>query len=214
MSIYDTIQSKKEEMMGVAINMIPKSIEDYQFTQAERANVKRDAYIEGKYRYWLTRVWDDQLPRMMWILLNPSIADNRTDDPTVKKCMGFAKGLGYGSIEIVNLFAYIATEPKELLDIINNNKKIEGCKELTGKKAAIGPYNDQHIKTAAQRAEVIILGWGNNASPFKRCKDVIELLPDKELKCIEINRSGQPKHPLYKGFLSIKDKESLLTYTV
>ena len=212
--MYDIIQLKEEGMMGVAMNMIPKSIKDYQFTQAERANVKRDAYIEGKYRYWLTRVWDDQLPRMMWILLNPSIADNSTDDPTVKKCMGFAKGLGYGSIEIVNLYAYIATDPKELIDIINNNKKIEGFKELTGKKAAIGPYNDQHIKTAAQRADVIILGWGNNASRSKPCKDVIERLSDNELKCIEINKSRQPKHPLFKRFLSIKDKESLLTYIV
>lgn len=192
--------------------MTPKTIKDYQFTTAERAGVKRDAHIEGKYRYWLTRVWDEKLPRMMWVLLNPSIADDNADDPTVKKCMGFAKGLGYGSIEIVNLFAYIATDPQELMDIINSNKKVDYCEEPVGKKAAIGPDNDQYIKTAAERADLIIVGWGNNASRFKRCKDVMQLLSDKELKCIEVNKSGQPKHPLFKEFLSIKNEDSLLTY--
>lgn len=183
---------------------ISKTIKDYQFTEKELKIVKRDAYIEGEYRYWLTRIWDEDLPRMMWVLLNPSIADSNDDDPTAKKCMGFAKGLGYGSIEIVNLFAYIATDPDNLKDVI----------EKQGKSVAIGPKTDEYIKAAAKRCNLIVLGWGNNADKFKRCKDVIELLSERELKCLKINKSTQPKHPLYAGYLDTPDVDSLLDYTI
>jgi len=64
------------------------------------------ALMVGDYRYHLWRTWDETRPRLLWVMLNPSTADGETDDPTVRRCIGFSKGWGYGSIEIVNLFAY------------------------------------------------------------------------------------------------------------
>lgn len=195
--------------MGIITTAIAiKTIENYQFTKKELEKVKKEAYLQGKYRYWLTRVWDEELPRIMWVMLNPSIADSSQDDRTVKRCMGFAKGLGYGSIEIVNLFAYIATNPEEIKYIIKHNKGIE----VNGEVSVIGLENDKYITSAAERSDLIILGWGNNASGYRRPKDVIQLLSDKELKCLEINKSGEPKHPLFKRFVDIQDEYSLLDY--
>ena len=139
-------------------------------------------------------------------MLNPSIADDRIDDRTVKKCMGFAKALGYGSIEIVNLFAYIATDPKELSNIIMSEGQ-------AGKMIAIRPDNDKHIKSAAKRSDIIVAGWGNHASPYERPQNIAPLLLGKKLRCVHINNSGHPKHPLYHPYLSIIGEDSLLIYT-
>ena len=118
--------------------------------------------------------------------------------------MGFAKGLGYGSIEIVNLFAYIATSPKDLKNFIKKE----------GEQVAIGKENNKYIQWATEKSELIVLGWGNNATGYKRCEDVIKLLSGKDLKCLEINKSKQPKHPLFKKFLDIPDETSLLNYII
>jgi len=179
-----------------------KSIEDFQFTDEELDKVKTDAYISDctKYRYWLTRVWDKDLPRVMYVLLNPSTADHTINDPTVRKCMGFAKGWGYGSIEIVNLYAYRATKPANLHQMI---KGFNGSKGSDNKKycCPIGPENDKHIKEASERADLIVVGWGNNASRYRsRREDVLELLKGKEIKCISITAEIQPCHPLMLAF--------------
>ena len=69
---------------------------------------------DGLYRYILTRTWDRSLPALVFCMLNPSTADATVDDPTIRKCIGFAQRLGYGGIIVVNLFAYRATKPREL----------------------------------------------------------------------------------------------------
>jgi hypothetical protein len=72
---------------------------------------------DGRYRYRLWRLWNDQLPIMAWVLLNPSTADADIDDQTVKKCIGFAKTNGHGGIIVVNVFAWRARDPRELRQV-------------------------------------------------------------------------------------------------
>lgn len=78
--------------------------------------MKRSAELSecGKYRYSLSREWDDTLPQLTWVMLNPSTADAEKDDATIRRCIGFAKRWGYGSIRVLNLFSWRATDPKEL----------------------------------------------------------------------------------------------------
>jgi len=184
-----------------------KTIEDFRFTDDELDKVKKDAYISDceDYRYYLTRVWDEDLPRVMYVLLNPSTADHTVDDQTVRKCMGFAKGWEHGSIEIVNLFAYRTKNPKVLKSVIDKK----------GEAFAIGPKNDEYIKAAAERADLIVLGWGNNAKDFEqRRAEVLEILKEKEVKCLDITIQEQPKHPLYIKFLDIPDETFLKNYPI
>ena len=68
----------------------------------------------GKYRYWLTRIWNDSKLKILWIMLNPSTADENEDDPTIRRCIGFAKQWGYGGICVANLYAYRATDKTAL----------------------------------------------------------------------------------------------------
>ena len=78
--------------------------------------MKKGATISecGLYRYSLTRVWDDVLPMCIFVMLNPSTADADIDDPTIRRCINFAKREGCGSLMVVNLFAYRATSPADM----------------------------------------------------------------------------------------------------
>lgn len=138
-----------------------------------------DAVFSGDYRYALKRTWDESLPNLMYIGLNPSIADATIDDPTVKKCIAYAKHLGFGRISIGNLFAYICTEPA-------------GMKEA---KDPIGPENNEWLKRLANDSKLIIAMWGNHGKFMDRDKKVIEL--GLELYCLKTTQKQQPHHILY-----------------
>jgi len=99
------------------------------------------AIIEGAYRYLLWRTWDASLPRALWILLNPSMADERKDDPTLRRCTRFSASWRFGGLEIVNLFALRTPYPRDLYQAAD----------------PVGPANDRHIVAAAKRATDIIL---------------------------------------------------------
>ncbi|SDQ33247.1 DUF1643 domain-containing protein [Leucobacter chromiiresistens] len=133
------------------------------------------ADIRGDYRYSLTRVWDETLPKLTYILLNPSTADATKLDNTLKQCVKISKFNGFGGLLILNLYAYRATEPKVM------------------KAAAdpIGPENDQFLAAATG---TIVGGWGNNAD-FARANFVRSMHPN--MKALKINGTGHPKHPLY-----------------
>ena len=68
---------------------------------------------DRRYRYLLVRRWDNTLPDATFVMLNPSTADERDDDPTIRKCIGFAKRWGCGGIKVVNLYAFRATNPRD-----------------------------------------------------------------------------------------------------
>ncbi|WP_168123973.1 DUF1643 domain-containing protein [Paenibacillus sp. HB172176] len=144
----------------------------------------KDAVIDstGKYRYSLVRHWDSQKPKALFIMLNPSTADADIDDPTIRRCIGFAKSWGCGALEVVNLFAYRATNPDEL----------RMCDD------PIGRENDMHIRRAALRADKIILAWGTKGGLLGRNGKVMELLQSFAwVYCLDRSKDGHPKHPLY-----------------
>src|SRR5579883_1527453 len=138
------------------------------------------ATILGPYRYTLWRVWSTALPKVTFILLNPSTADALRDDPTIRRCVGFARTWGFGSLEIVNLFAYRATHPRQLKTAPD----------------PVGPANDTAILQAVSSAQLVVVGWGTQGRLYGRDRAVLRLLPDS-ICCLGATRAGFPCHPLY-----------------
>jgi len=118
------------------------------------------AIIEGAYRYLLWRTWDASLPRALWILLNPSTADERKGDPTLRRCKAFTASWGFGGLEIVNLFALRTSYPRDLYQVAG----------------PVGAANDQRIIAAAKRATRSILAWGAHGDYRQRDQAVFALL--------------------------------------
>lgn len=131
-----------------------------------------------KYRYVLWRIWYRAKPKVMFIGLNPSTANEMSDDPTIRRVKAMAKNWGYGGVYMVNLFAFVTTYPDELLK----------CPD---------PVNGNDIwlqKVASQCAE-IIFAWGNFKEAQYRANKIIAMFPNA--KALHINKNGSPKHPLY-----------------
>jgi hypothetical protein len=169
--------------------------------------MKRGAVISpcGRYRYLLTREWGNGLhegpgPTMflLFVMLNPSTADADTDDPTIRKCIGFAQRLGYGGLQVVNLFPFRATDPGELHDYrsveeveAENDRVVLAAMEDCGTRvAAWGAYVEELGERACRRAERM-RQMLSNASPRWRAPQVV---------CLGTTKTGQPRHPLYVGY--------------
>ncbi len=138
----------------------------------------------GRYRYTLWRSWDSSLPRLAFVMLNPSTADHRRDDPTIRRCIGFARDLGYGALVVVNLFAYRTPEPRE----------------LSRAARPIGPRNDHFLRAARRRAADTIVAWGAHGGLHDRDREVLALLSGprrRPLLCLGTTARGHPRHPLY-----------------
>ena len=133
-----------------------------------------------KYRYGLSRTWNGKKKTILFIGLNPSTANEKIDDPTIRRCINYAQNWGYGSLLMVNLFAYRATIPSELKNVKN----------------PIGNDNDLHIIELLKKADIAVAAWGNEGTLLNRDKEVKKILPN--LMCLKINKSGQPSHPLYQ----------------
>ena len=133
-----------------------------------------------KYRYALSRTWNGKKKTILFIGLNPSTADEKIDDPTIRRCINYAQNWGYGSLLMVNLFAYRATMPSELKNVKN----------------PIGNDNDLQIIELSKKADIAVAAWGNEGTLLNRDKEVKKILPN--LMCLKINKSGQPAHPLYQ----------------
>lgn len=137
----------------------------------------------GSYRYALYREWDDNDRRVCFIMLNPSTADAEVDDPTIRRCIGFAKRWGFGSLEVVNLFALRATSPDVLLT----------------HPRPIGPDTDSVIEAALSDADLTICAWGTRGTLLDRNKVVLELLDGHGIEryALRLTNDGHPAHPLY-----------------
>lgn len=151
--------------------------------------VKKTARISvcGRYRYTLTRVWDDDLLPLVWIMLNPSTADALEDDRTIARCCAWAHRLGFGGIVVINLFAWRATKPAEM-------RKVG--------PAAIGPENDDVLRDVANRSRehMIIAAWGADGDHLGRAGIVIDLITRElmmPLWALRLTAQGHPGHPLY-----------------
>lgn len=138
---------------------------------------------DGKYRYSLWRIWDHSLPSCMFIMLNPSTADNVEDDPTIRRCIAFAKGWGYGGIWVGNLFALRSTDPDNLL----RNPDIEG------------PHNLHYLKLMSSKCSIVVCAFGNYKILSRLKYDYAEMLQKLGvlLYYIELSINKIPKHPLY-----------------
>ena len=133
----------------------------------------------GLYRYNLVREWDISLPRVLFIILNPSTADEVEDDPTVRRCIQFAKDWGYGALCMTNIFAFRATDPAV----------------MKAYPEPIGQDTDATLAELAKNAGVVVAAWGNHGSHLGRDRQVVALLSD--LHCLKVTKAGQPSHPLY-----------------
>jgi len=143
-----------------------------------------------RYRYSLLRQWNPMEKRICFVMLNPSTADDVSNDPTVTRCETFSRGWGYGSLEVVNLFACRATDPRELRKVPD----------------PIGPENDAYIELAAKRAAMVIVAWGTHGSLYHRDRDVKMLLRGFTLYCLGTTKHGHPKHPLYLKGSAVPEK--------
>lgn len=166
--------------------------------------MKKEAIISKckKYRHWLTRSWDDKKELAAFIMLNPSTADDKIDDPTIKRCIDFAISWGFGGFVVVNLFDYRATDPKDL-------KKAEApCSELA----------NHFVKQAIEQCSLIVPAWGNHGDYLGRSTEIKSLIESygfpEYFQCLGFNKTGEPKHPLYiKGdtqlidYLPLKEKK-------
>ncbi|MEM8834675.1 MAG: DUF1643 domain-containing protein [Planctomycetota bacterium] len=147
------------------------------------------ALFDGAFRYSLIREWEPDAARAAFVLLNPSTADASNDDPTVRRCQGFARRMGAGSLEVVNIFAYRATDPRDLHAAYARGDDI------------VGPRNDRAIVRALRRAEFAVLAWGGHGGLGGRAAEVLQLLDRRGLlercSCLGTTASGEPRHPLY-----------------
>lgn len=133
------------------------------------------------YRYTLWREFDGLAGNgyAMFIGLNPSTADEVEDDPTIRRCIAFAKAWGYGALCMTNLFAFRATKPVDMKNAID----------------PVGPNNDAHLVEMAQEAGIVVAAWGTDGSHMGRDKTVRILVP--HLYCLRKTKGGHPSHPLY-----------------
>lgn len=147
--------------------------------------IKRNAAFSRckTYRYTLERVWEDGKPlaRVVFIGLNPSTADHRVDDPTIRRCMGFTRSWGYNMLTVVNLFAYRTPYPAVL-------KKAQD---------PIGPYNVKYLGKVIREAELVIACWGKDGAWLKQDVRLSKRFVGT-LQCLAMNKDGSPAHPLYQ----------------
>lgn len=135
----------------------------------------------GLYRYRLSRRWAQGGTRAAFVMLNPSTADARRDDPTIRRCIGFAQRWGCAAVSVVNLFALRATHPPTLFAADD----------------PVGPDNDRHIRRVCRETDVVVAAWGVHGARLGRDGAVLALLEGLELQCLGTTRGGHPLHPLY-----------------
>ena len=132
------------------------------------------------YRYKLGRTWNPAKPPLLFVMLNPSVADANIDDRTINKCMHYSMALGFGGLRVGNLFALRSTDPKVVW------------------KAAdpVGPGNDLALEELIGEAGMVIAAWGADGARLGRADAVLPLLAGKG-HALRLTKSGHPWHPLY-----------------
>ena len=147
-----------------------------------------------RYRYRLTRLWDSARPTLGVIMLNPSTADARRDDPTIRRCLALARAWGYGGIEVGNLFAWRARTPAALRRVAD----------------PVGRRNDAWLRQLARRGADLLLAWGAQGALQGRDAVVLKVIgavhrpsnavpgaPVGRWLCLGLTKCGRPRHPLY-----------------
>ncbi len=175
----------------------------------EKCHLKGDAESVAvyspceKYRYLLTRVWNPEGRRALFIMLNPSTATEVQNDPTVERCERRARALGFGSFRVTNIFAWRDTDPKKMRAAAD----------------PVGPANDAAIRDSAvdwiRNGDQIICAWGTHGEFLNRGPEVETLLREtrKPLFTLGLTAAGHPKHPLYISYSQQPQPWPALTIT-
>ena len=139
-----------------------------------------------RYRYSLTREWDVEGKRLLYVMLNPSKATERDNDPTIERCERRAKRLNYGAFGVVNLFALRETSPAN----------------LRRAKWPEGPENTAQIAEMAGWADEVLCAWGVHGEHLDQCDSVLPILREsgKPLLSLGLTKAGHPRHPLYISY--------------
>ena len=140
--------------------------------------MKKSAVLspDSIYRYQLSRSWDIDKPKILFIMLNPSTADEFVEDPTIRRIVNYAKDWGYGSVYVGNLYAFRSTDPKGLNSV----------------EDPIGPENITNIQVLIGLVDKVVYAWGNERKEPEWLKKIVT-----NPYCIDISKKGIPKHPLY-----------------
>jgi hypothetical protein len=136
------------------------------------------------YRYRLWRAWSWSAPRVAFLMLNPSTADETQLDPTLRRCLGFAHAWGYGGFEVINLFALRSPKP----DV------------LYGHRDPVGAGNDAAILDVTLRCALTVAAWGTHGAHLHRGDTVKRMVANAgrpALHVLRLSKDGHPVHPLY-----------------
>ena len=138
------------------------------------------------YRYTLTRVWRPEGARALFIMLNPSTATEVQNDPTVERCERRARALGFGAFRVLNIFAYRATDPRDMRAVAD----------------PVGTGNDAAILGSVPWADRVICAWGTHGAHLDRGAQVEALLRKAGVPLFHLglSKAGHPKHPLYIAY--------------
>ena len=131
-----------------------------------------------QYRYALWRKWAVG-PQVLFVMLNPSTADESTDDPTIRRCISFAKSWGFGSLAVGNLFALRTPNPGELMK----------------HPSPIGDATDQWLRSLQESAALTVAAWGNSGRLNNRSASVAQILSKPHT--LGLTKIAEPRHPLY-----------------
>ena len=131
------------------------------------------------YRYTLYREWAPGDKIVQFIGLNPSTADEVKNDPTVTRCINYAKQWGYTGMYMTNIFAFRATDPAV----------------MKAHPEPVGEENDHYLSMIARESEIVVAAWGTHGAYRNRGQQVKQLIQD--LYCLRITKDGHPSHPLY-----------------
>ncbi|WP_439118877.1 DUF1643 domain-containing protein [Marivita sp.] len=136
-----------------------------------------------RYRYALSRTWGTDQPALLFVMLNPSTADEHRNDPTVARCETRARSMGFGGVMIANLFAFRATRPDDL-------KRADH---------PVGSANDGILEHWSASAGMTIAAWGVHGGHESRAYDVASRLRG-QVHHLGLTKDGHPRHPLYVSF--------------
>jgi hypothetical protein len=147
--------------------------------------------LDGRHRWELVRTWGKRNWELgknpvegyvLWVMLNPSMAGAWDNDPTIRRCMGFAQRWGYGGIKVMNLFSLVTPHPNVLY----------------GTKGDLGPFYMTRLRLASLNAARTVVGWGAlrpQERVLARRQEVMATL--HEPHCLGVTQGGHPRHPLY-----------------
>ena len=158
-------------------------------TQSSAVQTSAKFSRDRRYRYYLKRRWNpDIVQTAVFVGLNPSAADESSNDPTIRRCLGFASGWGgkwrCGSLYVVNLFAYCTADPAS----------------LRRQRDPAGPRNRVNLtKICSQPDSLVIAMWGNHGTHRDAASEFVKWCGRQRINlfCLKANKTGEPAHPLY-----------------